>query len=110
MTSIAWLANLVQTNLCKDCSIMELRSHPYWYQRYSELTALIEHKGPPTFFWTVSSADNYWPELHHLLPHTPGDQLDHSKRIQQVINNPTSLIGNLHQSLLIGYNIGYMTY
>ena len=63
-------------------------SRPYWYQRYGELTALIEQKGPPTFFWTVSSADNYWPDLHRLLPHAPGDQSDHSKRTQAVINNP----------------------
>lgn len=23
----------------------------------------------PTFFFTVSSADNYWPQLHSLMPH-----------------------------------------
>ena len=36
----------------------------YWYQRKLELKALIQNKSPPTFFWTVSSADTYWPELH----------------------------------------------
>ena len=39
----------------------------YWYQRYLELKALIEQKGPPTFFFTFSAADNYWPDLHRLL-------------------------------------------
>ena len=43
-------------------------SHPYWFQQYCELRTLIEQKGPPTFFWTVSSADNYWSELHKLMP------------------------------------------
>jgi hypothetical protein len=37
----------------------------YWFQRHQELRALLEQKGPPTLFWTVSSADNYWPELHN---------------------------------------------
>ena len=35
----------------------------YWYQRSLELKALIQTKGAPTFFWTVSAADTYWPEL-----------------------------------------------
>ncbi len=43
-------------------------SSQYWYQRYQELRALIE-KGPRTFFWMVSSADNYQPGLHNLTPH-----------------------------------------
>ena len=46
-----------------------LGSKQYWYTRYQELKALLEQKGAATFFWTVSSADNYWPELHSLLPH-----------------------------------------
>ena len=49
-------------------------SNPYWFQRYTELRSLIEHKGPPTFFWTVSSADNHWPELHNLMPHPPNSE------------------------------------
>ena len=63
-------------------------SHPYWFQRYTELRSLIEQKGPPTFFWTVSSADTFWPELHKLLPHTTGTNLDHNSRICAVIDNP----------------------
>jgi hypothetical protein len=31
----------------------------HWYQRYQELRALLEQKGSPTFFWTVSAADTY---------------------------------------------------
>ena len=62
-------------------------SHPYWFQRYCELRTLIEQKGPPTFFWTVSSADNHWPELHSLMPHPPNAE-DYSTRIHAVIDNP----------------------
>ena len=58
----------------------------YWYQRSLELRALIESKGTPTFFWTVSAADTYWPELHNLMPHDPNPT--HYKKIQAVINNP----------------------
>ena len=39
----------------------------YWYQCYQELKALITQKGAPTFFFTFSAADNYWPDLHRLL-------------------------------------------
>lgn len=63
-------------------------SRQYWYQRYQELRALIEQKGPPTFFWTVSFADIYWSELHKLLPHPSDTDCTHSMRVQAVINNP----------------------
>lgn len=63
-------------------------SNQYWYQRYQELRALLDQKGPPTFFWTVSSADTYWPELHNLMMHPSGAQLTHQMRVQAVINNP----------------------
>lgn len=59
----------------------------YWYQRHQELEALLEQKGPLSFFWTVSSADNYWPELHSLMPH-PTDDPTHVMRVQTVISNP----------------------
>ena len=63
-------------------------SHPYWFQRYNELRSLIEQKGPPTFFWTVSSADTFWPELHKLLPHTAGTNSNHNSRICALVDNP----------------------
>ena len=60
----------------------------YWYQRSLELKALIQTKGAPTFFWTVSAADTYWPELHiNLMPHD-SSQITHSKKIKAVIDNP----------------------
>ena len=62
-------------------------SSQYWYQRYQELKALLEQKGPPTFFWTVSSADNHWPDLHKLLPHSTSSP-SRAVRRQAVINCP----------------------
>ncbi len=63
-------------------------SNQYWFQRYNELCTLIEQKGPPTFFWTVSSADNYWPDLHNLMPHPHNSQPSHAMRVSAVINQP----------------------
>ena len=65
-----------------------LGSKQYWYTRYQELKALLEQKGPATFFWTVSSADNYWPELHSLLPHNTQIDVTHGMRVNAVIKNP----------------------
>lgn len=62
-----------------------LGSNPYWFQRYLELRSLFEQKGPATFFWTVSSADHYWPDLHALM-HT--EHTTNQMRIQAVVTNP----------------------
>lgn len=62
-------------------------SSQYWFQRHLELRALLDQKGPPTFFWTVSSADNYWPELHNLMPHSTNSPT-HPMRVQAVIDHP----------------------
>ena len=58
----------------------------YWYQRCQELQALIEQKGPPTLFWTVSAADSYWPDLHRLISDTPNPT--NGQRFQAVIKRP----------------------
>ena len=63
-------------------------SNQYWFQCHQKIRALLNQKGPPTFFWTVSSADTYWPELHNLMMHSPGTQPTHQMRVQAVINNP----------------------
>ena len=57
-------------------------TRPYW------LRAQLDQKGAPTFFWTVSAADTYWPELHCLLLHKPDQTLTHHMRVQAVITNP----------------------
>ena len=58
----------------------------YWHQRYQELKALITQKGAPTFFFTVSAADNYWPDLHRLAQE-PNNAVP-SVQIRAVIDNP----------------------
>ena len=58
----------------------------YWYQRYQELKALITQKGAPTFFFTFSAADNYWPDLHRLLQEP--NNATPSIPIKAVIDNP----------------------
>lgn len=63
-------------------------TNEYWFQRLQELRALFDQKGPPTFFWTLSAADNYWPELHALMPHPEGCPVSHSMRVAAIINNP----------------------
>ena len=57
----------------------------YWYQRYQELKALITQKGAPTFHFTFSAADNYWPDLHRLLQE-PNNAVP-SVRVGAVIDN-----------------------
>jgi hypothetical protein len=70
----------------------------YWYSRYQDLKALLEQKGSPTFFFTFSSADNYWPELHSLMPHQA--DVTHSTRVQFVISNP-----HMHHRLVLPFQI-----
>ena len=59
----------------------------YWYSRYQDLKALLQQKGSPTFFFTFSSADTYWPQLHSLMPNST-DATTHSTRVGSVISNP----------------------
>ena len=59
------------------------------FARYQDLRALLQQKGSPTFFFTVSSADNYWPQLHSLMPHPSDETTTHSMRVNVVIDNPT---------------------
>ena len=62
-------------------------SSAYWHKVREELKAIIEHKGVPTIFFTFSSADMHWPELHSLLHHNTINLTSEDRR-QAVINNP----------------------
>ena len=55
-------------------------------QKLQELLTLIEQKGCPTFFFTFSAADSYWPELQKRL-HNEED-VTWSERGQAVIDYP----------------------
>ena len=62
-------------------------TNAYWYKVRQELKAIITNVGAPTLFFTFSSADMHWPELHALF----GVDLDNTTsemRRQNVIANP----------------------
>ena len=42
-------------------------SSAYWFKVKEDLKAIRVAKGPPTIFFTFSSADLYWSELHSLF-------------------------------------------
>ena len=56
-----------------------------------DLKAIIQHAGPPTFFFTFSAADMHWPELHFLFGNERDEGITGSLseiRRNNVINNP----------------------
>lgn len=66
-------------------------SDAYWFKAKEDLKAIIQHVGPPTFFFTFSSADMHWPELHDLFQNTcniNGNGNTPDVRRQNVIDNP----------------------
>lgn len=82
-------------------------TNQYWYQHLQEHRALFDQKGTATFsFWTVSATDNYWPELHALMPHPEGSAVSHSMRVTAVINNPHIADWFLHRKWQISFTIG----
>ena len=60
-------------------------SNAYWYKVREDLKAIVTTVGTPTFFFTFSSADMHWPELHRLLGNENGTS---EERQQAVIKNP----------------------
>ena len=42
-------------------------TNAYWNKVREELKGIITSVGPPTLFFTFSSADMHWPELHDLF-------------------------------------------
>ena len=74
-------------------------SNQYWFQKHQELHALLDHKGPPTLFWTVSSADMYWPELHKLMmyPSETDTHHDQYKNLMKCLQRYTAKIEGSYQ-------------
>ena len=62
-------------------------SNAYWHKAKEDLKAIIAHAGAPTFFFTFSSADMHWPELHAIFGNSVSNNSTDNKR-QNVINNP----------------------
>ncbi|CAB4008934.1 Hypothetical predicted protein, partial [Paramuricea clavata] len=66
-------------------------TNAYWNRVREELKAIITSVGAPTLFFTFSSADMHWPELHALFKTDTDNELGNSTsdvRRQNVINNP----------------------
>ena len=62
-------------------------SNAYWRKKRDELKSIITTKGAPTIFFTFSSADMYWPELHSLFSNK-SDNCTNEERRQNIIDNP----------------------
>ena len=63
----------------------------YWNRVREELKAIITNVGAPTLFFTFSSADIHWPELHDLFKADTNCETGNSAsdvRRQSVINSP----------------------
>ena len=81
-------SNLLMTKLSRYITNIS-GSDAYWYKAKEDLKAIIQHAGPPTFFFTFSAADMHWPQLHSLIGNetSEGNNLSET-RCQNVINNP----------------------
>ena len=66
-------------------------TNSYWNKVRDELKAIITNVGAPTLFFTFSSADMHWPDLHDLFYANSDNELGNctsNVRRQNVINNP----------------------
>lgn len=61
-------------------------SNAYWHKVKEDLKAIVTTVGAPMIFFTFSSADMHWPELHSLFEHDSVSTSD--SRRQNVLNNP----------------------
>ena len=61
-------------------------TNAYWHKVKEDLKAIVTNVGTPTFFFTFSSADMHWPELH--APFGDTSNTTSEVRRQNVINNP----------------------
>ena len=62
-------------------------SSAYWFKMRQDLKAIIAAKGAPTLFFTFSSADLHWPELHSSFSPDVAKLSVNDKR-KNVIDNP----------------------
>ena len=82
-------------------------SSSYWHKVQQDLKTIVAQKGPPTIFFTFSSADMHWPDLHKLLTSNV-DDLSSETRRQNVINNPHIVDCFLRNVWKVLLNIGCM--
>ena len=63
-------------------------TNAYWNKVKEDLKAIVTNVGSPTFFFTFSSADMHWPELHSLFYNETVSEMSSHERRQNVIDNP----------------------
>ncbi|KAK3932375.1 ATP-dependent DNA helicase [Frankliniella fusca] len=60
----------------------------YWRSRCSELEDMVKQIGPPTIFFTLSSADYHWRELYRLLGCDESSEVDYNLKSKLLCDNP----------------------
>ena len=63
-------------------------TNSYWRKVRDDLKAIITHVGAPTFFFTFSSADMHWPDLHALFNHSDSQLSIKQDNRKNLIENP----------------------
>ena len=63
-------------------------SNAYWHKVKDDLKAIVTNVGTPTFFFTFSSADMHWAELHSLFYDSIDSELSSQDRRRNHIDNP----------------------
>ena len=70
----------------------------YWNKSRDELTNMINKKGTPNFFFTLSAADTKWLDLHVLMPvgHRTSLAQDYRWKFHNIISNPHITSQSMH--------------
>jgi hypothetical protein len=73
-------------------------SNGFWYIKTEELKAAIREAGCPTLFFTLSMADNHWPDFYGLLSKCNSENHDNVDVINENDERARTLRENLHLS------------
>ena len=68
-----------------------------------ELSTMIHQLGTPTLFFTLSSADKKWADLHALFPHDTDSTVHFSRKkfIDNIVDNPHITSLYIHQRFTV---------
>lgn len=72
---------------CSGYAVNVVGSPAYWADAGKCMQAMVEQRGPPSFFLTLSAADNHAQDLHAAMPNG-GASLPPGSRYQNVLNYP----------------------
>ena len=71
----------------------------YWRRARSEVEAIMDAKGCPTIFYTLSAADTQWERLSLLMGHKPGAKADPTQHHQILLLHPHMAASFFHMKL-----------